>query len=189
MKQHCTVILGSQSPRRKALLSSWGIDVNVVVPIEKNQNVPTDPIEMVQAIAQQKMDSLQLPEGMVCITADTIVHFDGKVLGKPGSEKHAREMIQSLSGTTHVVSTAYVIKGDEMVSRVVNTAVTMKKIVDREIDWYLKKAEYMDKAGAYGVQEHAGTWVTKLEGSLTNVIGLPMDELIQDLIKLNVISL
>ncbi|MCB1198624.1 MAG: septum formation protein Maf [Deltaproteobacteria bacterium] len=188
MKQHCTVILGSSSPRRKELLQAWGIDCEIMVPVEGEMLDDGDPVATVEAIAKSKMASLQRLENHVYITADTIVHADGRLLGKPSSVEHAREMIAFLSGRRHVVSTAFVVAGVGEVLRTVHTQVWMQEIPGSWINMYLERASFFDKAGGYGIQEHAGVFVEKVEGSLTNVIGLPMLELMQSLEAVGAIS-
>ncbi|MCB0271405.1 MAG: septum formation protein Maf [Bdellovibrionales bacterium] len=190
MKQHCTVILGSKSPRRKELLMSWGLLVKTMEPVEPETASTNDPSKFVLEIAQAKMDSLQekIPQDAACVTADTIVHLDQNILGKPKDVQDAKKMMQMLSGTSHYVSTAYVIQYKKQISRVVQTKVHMKTIDASLLELYLQQAQVLDKAGAYGIQEHAGFFVESIEGSLTNVIGLPLYEIFQDLESLAIIS-
>ena len=112
-------------------------------------------------------------------SAQCVVTLNGHILGKPGNSKIAREMLAKLSGQTHQVMTAFVLlneTGQSAAAEVVTSEVTFKSISDAEIDAYLATGEPFDKAGAYAVQGKGRVLVDRVTGSLTNVIGLPMDE-------------
>ena len=167
--------LASQSPRRTELLHQVGIDHTVVTSSYVEDNVVIiDPIEMVKAQAH----------GSIVLGADTIVVFDGKVLGKPHSKDEARTMLRTLSGQVHSVITgvALLIKGREIVFHN-ETKVYFKTLQDFEIESYIDSMEPMDKAGAYGIQGKGALWVDKIEGSYTNVVGLPVEHVYEELCK------
>lgn len=140
-------------------------------------------------IAKGKMQTLKANPNECFLTADTVVAIENRVLGKPASIEEAKAMIHQLSGKTHQVCSAYVIayKG-KCIEKAVLTQVRMKTISASMIEQYVKTSDVMDKAGAYGVQDQAGMWVELLDGSLTNVIGLPMWEVWQGLQSLGVIE-
>lgn len=173
-------------------MSDWGIKVTVRPSSfdESSLEMSSNPASYVLDVARSKMDALKdlMQAGQLWITADTIVHLDDKIMGKPQSEQEAKNMLQTLSGKTHVVSTAYVLGGLIEKSRVVDTRVTFGAIEDQVLDLYVRHANYQDKAGAYGIQKHAAMFVKAVEGSLTNVIGLPMEALLQDLFQEGVLS-
>jgi len=120
----------------------------------------------------------------VVIAADTTVDVDGQILEKPTDDADARRMLRLLSGRAHLVHTGVTVVGpggdgageDRRRTIVVETAVTVVEVGDTEIDWYLSTGEHVGKAGAYGIQGAAGTFVERIDGSVTNVIGLPLAE-------------
>ena len=178
--------LASQSPRRTELLHQVGIDHTVVTSSYVEDNVVIiDPIEMVKAQALGKARCANdVPDGSIVLGADTIVVFDGKVLGKPLSKDEARTMLRTLSGQVHSVITgvALLIKGREIVFHN-ETKVYFKTLQDFEIESYIDSMEPMDKAGAYGIQGKGALWVDKIEGSYTNVVGLPVEHVYEELCK------
>ena len=178
--------LASQSPRRTELLHQVGIEHTVVTSSYVEDNVViTNPIEMVKAQALGKARCANnVPDGSIVLGADTIVVFDGKVLGKPYSKDEARIMLRTLSGQVHSVITgvALLIKGREIVFHN-ETKVYFKTLQDFEIESYIDSMEPMDKAGAYGIQGKGALWVDKIEGSYTNVVGLPVEHLNEELCK------
>ncbi len=170
--------LASQSPRRTELLHQVGIDHTVVTSSYVEDNVViTDPIEMVKAQALGKARCAN-------DVPDTIVVFEGQVLGKPHSKDEARTMLRTLSGQVHSVITgvALLIKGREIVFHN-ETKVYFKTLQDFEIESYIDSLEPMDKAGAYGIQGKGALWVDKIEGSYTNVVGLPVEHVYEELCK------
>ena len=159
--------LASQSPRRTELLHQVGIEHTVVTSSYVEDNVV-----------------ITNPDGSIVLGADTIVVFDGKVLGKPYSKDEARIMLRTLSGQVHSVITgvALLIKGREIVFHN-ETKVYFKTLQDFEIESYIDSMEPMDKAGAYGIQGKGALWVDKIEGSYTNVVGLPVEHVYEELCK------
>ena len=178
--------LASQSPRRTELLTQVGIDHTVVSSSYEEPNEGHDsPIEMVKAQALGKARcAVGIPEGGIVLGADTIVVLDNEVLGKPQDEANARQMLERLSGRSHSVVTgvALLIKGDEVVFYN-ETKVYFKELAPFEIESYIASGEPMDKAGAYGIQGKGALWVEKIEGSYTNVVGLPVDHVYDELCK------
>lgn len=178
--------LASQSPRRTELLTQVGIDHTVVSSSYEEPNEGHDsPIEMVKALALGKARcAVGIPEGGIVLGADTIVVLDNEVLGKPQDEADARQMLERLSGRSHSVVTgvALLIKGDEVVFHN-ETKVYFKELAPFEIESYIASGEPMDKAGAYGIQGKGALWVEKIEGSYTNVVGLPVEHVYDELCK------
>ena len=188
------LILASKSPRRSYLLKQAGLEFSVVPSSIDESAVPlSSPETYVRVMAEAKaMDiSDKYPDNWV-IGADTIVLIDGRILGKPGSKSEARAMLNQLSGQAHQVLTGYAICckiKNRIFSETVTTAVRFKNLTDQEIDWYIHTNEPFDKAGAYAIQG-LGTFIVKsIKGSYTNVVGLPVCEVIEFLIKEGVLNL
>lgn len=188
------IILASNSPRRRELLSGLGVDyeVKIVPGIDETYPESLNGEEIPVYIAQEKANayraSLQ-PDELV-ITADTIVYVDGMVLGKPVDEADACRMLRMLSGRTHQVITGVCLTTvDFQKSFASVTEVTFDTLSDEEIGYYVEKYRPMDKAGSYGVQEWIGfVGVTGLKGSYYNVMGLPVQRLYKELKELYVSS-
>ena len=160
---HAALILASGSPRRRELLSLTGLPYVVDAP-EVDESCALPPEEAVQEISRRKgLAGAAAHPGCVVLSADTLVAVDGKALGKPHSEEEAFQMLSLLSGRWHQVYTGVcAVDAQGMVHQ------------EEEIRRYIATGEPMDKAGAYAVQGIAGLWIDKLEGSYSNVIGLPM---------------
>ncbi len=171
------ILLASQSPRRKELLSGLGFDFEVVK-IDCEEIIP-DNIEIEKAAAYLsllKADTYGiLQDGEVLITADTIVAIDGRVLGKPTDEADAKNMLQTLSGKIHQVYTGITIKTPERTFTETDIAdVEFDEISDDEADYYVQKYKPFDKAGSYGIQEWLGmAKIKKMNGSFYTIMGLP----------------
>ena len=184
------IILASNSPRRRELLSGLGVDyeVKIVPGIDETYPESLNGEEIPVYIAKEKANayraSLQ-PDELV-ITADTIVYVDGMVLGKPVDEADACRMLRMLSGRTHQVITGVCLTTvDFQKSFASVTEVTFDTLSDEEIGYYVEKYRPMDKAGSYGVQEWIGfVGVTGLKGSYYNVMGLPVQRLYKELKEL-----
>lgn len=182
-----SILLASNSPRRKELLGGLGISYRVVSLPEIDESYPPtlQGSEIPSYIAQKKADAYRsmMTEDTMLITADTIVWLDGKVYGKPTDEENARQMLRELSGRTHTVITGVAITtcARQQVFAV-ESMVTFATLTDEEIDYYVTKYKPLDKAGAYGIQEWIGyIGVTGLEGSYFNVMGLPIQRLYNEL--------
>jgi nucleoside triphosphate pyrophosphatase len=182
------LILASKSPRRSYLLDQAGLTFTVIPSsFDENSVSLSTPETYVKALAEAKADdvSKSYPESWV-IGADTIVVIDGIILGKPDSKKQARTMLKRLSGKTHQVYTGYCIccrANERSFLNAVKTDVLFKNLADNEIEWYINTSEPFDKAGAYAIQG-LGTFIVKsIKGSYTNVVGLPVCEVIEFLIE------
>jgi len=175
-------ILGSASPRRKAILYSLVGDVTVIHPEVDESFFPEEsPEEYVKRIVGKKMNYItsRYREEGVYLTADTIVTIDGKILGKPGSYQDAVAMLRSLSGREHSVITglSLAVKRKNFIINDVDcetSSVFFKKLEEDDIIKYLSFIDYRDKAGAYAIQENGDMIVERVCGSVTNVIGLPL---------------
>ncbi len=190
------IILASASPRRTELLSKAGIVHAIKVSdIDETPLNGESPARMVERLSRQKAEvvskSLSKSGSYFVIAADTtVVDYENRNLGKPETEKEARAMIQALQGRRHFVFTGYTVllieKGmmKSRTSDVIRTDVYMKKLTPKEIAEYVKRGECMDKAGAYAAQGFGMVLIEKIVGSYTNVIGLPVAEVIHDLKKL-----
>ena len=175
------IILASKSPRRQMILTEAGIDFTVrPVDILEDHfvNLPVD--EVAQHIAEQKAKQFPyLKENEIVIAADTTVIINDTILGKPSDKKQAKQMLSSLSGKSHHVTTGVCVKDKhQMYSFSDTTLVHFRTLTDKEIDYYIKNFEPFDKAGAYGIQEWIGMiGVPRIEGSYFTVMGLPMHKL------------
>lgn len=177
------LILASQSPRRKALLSEAGFSFSVLSPLLNETPNPSEmPREYVARLAREKAESAEkLSDDADCVilAADTEVALDARIFGKPANTAAACQMLSMLSGKTHLVMTGYcalVLPLREMHSGVAESRVTFRVLSDFEIAEYIQGGEPMDKAGAYAIQGGAAGFVTRVEGALDNVMGLPMAE-------------
>ncbi len=182
------LILASKSPRRSYLLDQAGLTFTVIPSsFDENSVSLSKPETYVKTLAEAKADDVakSYPESWV-IGADTIVVIDGIILGKPDSKKQARTMLKRLSGKTHQVYTGYCIccrANERSFLNAVKTDVLFKNLADNEIEWYINTSEPFDKAGAYAIQG-LGTFIVKsIKGSYTNVVGLPVCEVIEFLIE------
>ena len=187
-------ILASKSPRRHYLLTQAGLEFQVIPStIDESEFPLSTPKTYVQVLATAKARDIaqKHPDSWV-IGADTIVLIDETILGKPRSKEQARAMLQQLSGKTHQVLTGYCICCESrqvLFSETVATSVLFKQLSEDEIEWYIGSDEPFDKAGAYAIQG-LGTFLVKaINGSYTNVVGLPVCEVIEFLIKQGVMGL
>lgn len=173
------VILASKSPRRKALLSEMGISFDVISKtVDESFPDGLSPIEAVRHIAEKKANAFQadIKTGQLVVAADTIVTLDGRIMGKPADEAHARALLEMLSGRQHQVITAVAILQPNHEMHIFHeiTDVYFNVLTAAEIDYYITNYRPLDKAGAYGIQEWIGAVaVDKIVGSYTNVVGLP----------------
>lgn len=182
------IILASNSPRRREILTDLGVDFKVLpADTDETCNI-TDPAAFAEELARRKgaavYDSLLKSEGKeaadeaVIISADTVVAAGGEILGKPKNEEDAFRMISLLSGRTHSVITGIGItfRGETRVSHS-NTGVTVDEIPEEEIRRYIASGDPMDKAGAYGIQSGFSRWVSGIDGCYFGVVGLPVNAL------------
>jgi septum formation protein len=192
--QKYKLILASNSPRRSYLLKQAGMEFDVIPSnFDESRVAFLDAAQYVQALSNAKAEDVAKKyPGRWVIGADTIVLIDGKVLGKPKDKQAARAMLERLSGQTHQVYTGFTIcciDRRKHFSDVVVTDVTFKKLTSDEIKWYTDTDEPFDKAGAYAIQGLGTFLVERINGSYTNVVGLPVCEVIARLIKEGVIHM
>ena len=177
-----TLVLASASPRRLDLLQLAGLDP-VVSPAEVDETPRhgEDPVSAVVRLARDKACAATPPAGSWVIGADTTVIVDGRMLGKPAGPVEAVEMLQQLRGRGHRVSTAVAVvqPGGGVVETVVTTEIEMAPLSDATIEAYVATGEPLDKAGAYGIQGRAAAFVSRVNGSWTNVVGLPLVETLE----------
>jgi len=172
------IVLASASPRRAELLRAAGIPFDVLAPdVDESISVDEPPHDYVARLATAKARAIHdRAAGRIVLAADTAVIVDAHILGKPEGEDDARRMLRLLSGRRHEVLTAVAVvhpaQGPDM--RVEMTTVEFVRLTDAEIDWYVGSGEPMDKAGAYAVQGLASRFVARIEGSYSNVVGLPI---------------
>ena len=185
------IILASNSPRRKELLSGLGLDYEVRTLQGLDESYPEGlPMEEIpQYISRKKAAAYTLKPDELLITADTIVYLDGEVLGKPADEAEAKQMLRKLSGKTHQVVTGITLTwSDQQHSFASVSQVTFAQLTEAEIEHYVTHYRPLDKAGAYGIQEWIGyIGVTSLQGSYFNVMGLPVQRLYSEMKKLNLL--
>ncbi len=173
------LVLASASPRRAELLRAAGLDFEIVA-VEVDESVrPGEPPETyVRRLAMEKSargSSRTSDADAVVIGADTAVVVDGRVLGKPEDERAAAEMLRALSGRRHRVMTGISLRRNETeVGGVETTVVAFAPLAEADLVWYAASGEGRDKAGAYAIQGLASRFVTGIEGSYTNVVGLPV---------------
>ncbi len=174
------IILGSQSPRRRELMTGLDLPFSTVT-IDADESYPVElragDIPMYISRSKARAYAHELQDQDLLITSDTIVWLQGEMLGKPKDEDDAKAMLAKLSGQTHEVYTAVCFsdKNGELETWVDCTKVTFNSLTAEEIDYYVTHYHPLDKAGAYGVQEWIGyVGVTRMEGSYFNVMGFPI---------------
>ena len=181
------LVLASNSPRRRELLSGLGIPftVRTIDGIDENYPADLDGADIPLHIARQKAAAYlpTLAPDELLITADTIVYLDNRVIGKPKDEDEAIRMLHTLSGRTHKVITGVSLSTTERTKAFAAVSlVTFAPLSEEEIDYYVHTFHPLDKAGAYGVQEWIGmVGVKRIEGSYFNVMGLPVQRLYEEL--------
>jgi septum formation protein len=181
-------ILGSNSPRRKEILKEIGLDFSIYPSnIDENFNKEIDLEDIPVFLAEKKANALKnkLKENDILITADTIVIYKNELLSKPENSYQAKEMLEKLSGKSHKVITGVCLLSKNNKSIFSSkTIVTFNDLDKFEIEFYVNKYKPFDKAGSYGIQEWVGLiGVKKIEGSYTNVVGLPASMVYTELKK------
>ena len=173
------LVLASGSPRRRLLLETIGLRFTAVPPdIDETPRHDEDPRGYVERLAREKAGAVTASPADLVVAADTTVAFAGEILGKPVDAADARRMLLLLSDQTHEVHTGVAVRnGGRTATRVVTTCVTMVTMAEADIAWYLGTSEPLDKAGAYALQGAGGLLVRSVEGSSSNVVGLPLAEL------------
>ncbi len=180
------LILASQSPRRKDLLTQAGFAFEVRVADIDEENYPPDleidkiPVYLAEAKAK-KIQSNCMGEDILILAADSLVFQKDKIFTKPLDRNNAIEIIQALSGATHTVITGVCLLGLNFIeSKSVHTRVSFEKFTQDEIEYYVDNYQPFDKAGAYGIQDWLGLCkVSRIEGSYSNIMGLPMETIYQ----------
>lgn len=177
-----SLILASASPRRKQLLADAGYEFGVVIPDIDESRIGAEglsPVEYAEHLAQAKAVSVadMFPESLV-IGADTVVDFAGQIIGKPADARDAGRITRKLFGAAHkVVTGVAIIRRVDHVEIVASDTTTVypSKMTDEQVAEHIKGGSWRDKAGAYAIQETGDRFVERIEGSLTNVMGLPME--------------
>ena len=178
-------VLASGSPRRRELLASLGIDFTVIKSdVDETQRAGEDAFAYVRRLSVEKAEAVaeRLSAPSLVLAADTTVVLDGDVLGKPLDADDARAMLRRLRGRDHVVCTALtLLKLDpperQSLTDLTRTTVTMRDYADAEIDAYVASGDPSDKAGAYAIQHEGFHPVARIDGSYSNVVGLPLETL------------
>jgi len=184
------LILASSSPRRESILRGLDIDFETRPPLSFAEEIEGDPKDVVRinALGKAKDVARQISEGVV-VGCDTVVVLSGTILGKPSHERDAQSMLHRLSGKWHTVISGVAIvsvpKGKEVVG-IEETRVKFRDLTDEEIDSYVATGEPLDKAGAYGIQGRGELLIEKIEGSISNVVGLPKRLLLNFLGELDI---
>jgi septum formation protein len=183
-----TIILASASPRRNELLRQVGFSFDVIPSLAEEREMPGEtPEEHVIRLSLEKAREVSTRDdidGRWIIGSDTIVLLDNEILGKPQDEEDAARMLRALSGRTHQVLSGYAILDrctGENRSAAVTTRVTFRSLTVAEITGYIATQEPVDKAGAYAIQGLGAFMVSRIEGSYSNVVGLPLCEVVQGL--------
>jgi len=186
-------ILASASPRRQDLLRSVGLKFKVIAAhVSEEYLAGESPREHVKRLSLSKaMVIAQKNPDVWVLGADTIVVIDGLILGKPKNKKHAREMLGRLNGREHKVFTGFTfahVAAKVYKTKVISSAVQFKKISSEEVEWYVSCDEPYDKAGGYAAQGRGASFIKSISGSYTNVIGLPLCEVMEELQNLKVLN-
>ena len=189
------LILASKSPRRYELLKQMGLHFDVVQSSVEEENFVRDesPREHVIRLSEEKARDVgkTYPDSWV-LGADTVVYIDGTILGKPKTREEALSMLRRLSGQEHTVLTGFSAlnvskgKGERGAAE---TAVKVKSLSPVEMEWYVQTGEPFDKAGAYAIQGIGSFMVESIRGSYTNVVGLPVCEVMEMLVRLGAITI
>ena len=173
-----TLLLASASPRRKELLERLGYVLEVCPSnVDETPFEGEDPVEFAERMAAAKA----VDHPGLLVSADTVVHLDGDILGKPKTQTEAVRMLERLSGRTHIVTTGVCVGRALRKIFSVSTRVQFRPLKAEEIHAYVATGDPMDKAGAYGIQGQAAAFVLTVDGSYTNVVGLPLAEVVRAL--------
>lgn len=182
------LVLASASPRRTELLAAAGFTFETLaVDVDESRRSGESPADYVRRLATEKaaraMEVLSSDERIVFLGADTAVVIDGDILGKPRDDDDARDMLRRLSGRAHDVMTGISLRARSgEISRVETTSVWFAPLTADDIAWYVSTTEGRDKAGAYAIQGLASRFIPRIEGSYSNVVGLPVSA-VSDLLR------
>lgn len=188
------MILASASPRRQELLKLAGIPFEII-PSRADEKIleGESPEEHVSRVAREKaVEVAEKHQGRWVLAADTVVVVEGRILGKPQDRREAEEMLESLSHREHRVLTGYCLLRFPSIEKregTVTSRVKFKALSPEEIRWYLDTGEPFDKAGGYAIQGQAAFMVQEIHGSYTNIVGLPLYEVVEALRELGVVHL
>jgi septum formation protein len=187
------LILASASPRREEMLRMLGLRFSILQSnVDENPRTAESPEDYALRLSEMKARAVAgMRPGHWVLGADTIVTIDDELLGKPRTTDEARIMIRKLSGREHTVITAFTLVNSEhpeLVRRAVASQVRFKNIPDDEVEWYVATDEPYDKAGGYAVQGKASFLISEIRGSYTNVVGLPLCEVVEALKKLGLVD-
>ena len=182
------LVLASGSPRRKRLLEALGFSVEARLPTCHESVLPDESAAaLVRRLARRKAASVERSDDETVLGADTVVVRDGHIIGKPRDDDDARAILKFLSGRSHEVSTGFcVLRGAHEHCAVVTSRVRFRDLTGEEISAYVATGEARDKAGGYGIQEGGGALVQEVRGSYSNVVGLPVEEVLAVLHSLGV---
>lgn len=180
------IILASASPRRKEILELADLKFDIMPSNAQEITTKTAPNEVVMELASIKAKDIyeKSEKQSMIVGADTVVAYQGQILGKPTDEADAKRMLTMLSGQTHEVYTGVCVIEDEQIKTFYEeTKVTFYEISDEQIDRYIKTGEPMDKAGSYGIQGKAAVFIKGIEGDYYNVVGFPIARFLQEITK------
>ncbi len=182
------VILASSSPRRKELFEKTGIPFVVEASdYEEDNSLKLKPLELAKTLSAGKAKAVSerhKEEDTIIIGADTFIVLDDKVLGKPHTPEKAKEMIKKMNGRAFSVITGFTVidvKSGKEVSKAVESRVCFRRLTEKEIENYVHTGEPLDKAGAYAIQEMGSVLTGEIQGDYTNIVGLPIPALIEEL--------
>jgi septum formation protein len=179
-----TLVLASASPRRRELLASLGVGVDVVPSDYREVDIPElPPLELARTHARGKLDDVRKrrPRDLV-VAADTVVDLDGRSLGKPRDTCEAAATLRSLAGRRHLVHTAFAVADEQdVIERTATTEVWFWPLSDEEIAEYVSTGDSMDKAGAYGIQGRGAALVRRIDGDFYTVMGFPLGLFVRSL--------
>ena len=173
------LILGSGSPRRLELLAQLGLTPAAIRPpdIDEDPRKAELPRDYVNRIAREKAEAVDLAEDEVVLCADTAVALGRRIMGKPADAAQAATFLHAMSGRRHKVITAVAVKrSDRVWCKDVQTTVSMKRLSNTEVSWYLSTGDWQGKAGGYGIQGPAAAFIPWINGSFHAVMGLPLPE-------------
>lgn len=174
-----SLLLASQSPRRRQLLESAGYSFTIEAPdVDETPPEGMDGAAVAEFLARKKADAVPLTHGLVIVAADTLVLLDGAILGKPEGTDGARAMLRRLSGRTHTVATGVCLRSSDRVDAfTVLTDVTFRDLSDAQIDHYVRTQPPLDKSGSYAIHEWIGLIaIERIAGDYYSVMGLPIGE-------------
>jgi septum formation protein len=192
------LVLGSASPRRRDILAGLGIPLRVAPSnVPETERADEIPLAYLERVVLEKLHgsagAFADGAGSAVLVADTIVVLDGRIFGKPVDVSDARSLLTRLAGRTHRVYTRYAVARataplEPVATRTVESNVTLRAASEEELDGYARTGEGLDKAGAYAIQGIGAFLVERIEGSYTNVVGLPACEVVQDLVTVGLLE-